>query len=103
MSVIAETPAGTVGDYNNNGKVDAADYTVWRNSVGQPGTVLKNRSPSVMGNVQQQDYAVWKANFGLPLGSGSGAAAGAPVPEPAAMVLCLIASVWAMCILRHHQ
>ena len=72
MEVIATTPAGTTGDYNNNGKVDAADYTVWRNNLGQPGTVLKNRSMDVTGNVQQQDYVVWKTNFGLP-GSGSGA------------------------------
>jgi hypothetical protein len=93
---------GLIGDYNNSGAVDAADYTVWRNNVGQPGTVLENRSPDVTGNVQQQDYVVWKANFGLP-GSGSGASVGAPVPEPTTMILCLIASVGAACILRHHH
>ena len=30
-----------VGDYNNNGKVDAADYVLWRNNVGTT-TVLPN-------------------------------------------------------------
>ena len=27
-----------VGDYNHNGIVDAADYTVWRDTLGQTGT-----------------------------------------------------------------
>ena len=27
--------AGLPGDYNNDGKVDAADYTVWRNHLGE--------------------------------------------------------------------
>jgi hypothetical protein len=31
-------PAGTIGDYNNDGNVDAADYTVWRNNVGNAGS-----------------------------------------------------------------
>ncbi len=26
--------AGLIGDYNNNGVVDAADYTIWRNNLG---------------------------------------------------------------------
>src|SRR5690606_11562247 len=28
------------GDFNRDGKVDAADYTVWRNSLGQQGVDL---------------------------------------------------------------
>ena len=31
--------AGVDGDYNGNGVVDAADYTVWRDSLGQTGPI----------------------------------------------------------------
>ena len=31
----ASTPVGVHGDYNGNGTVDAADYTVWRDHFGQ--------------------------------------------------------------------
>jgi hypothetical protein len=33
-------PKPVPGDYNGNGIVDAADYTVWRDSLGQTGTGL---------------------------------------------------------------
>lgn len=55
--------AGAVGDYNDNGLVDAADYTVWRDSLGT-ATVLPNRDPGSTGNVSQADYAAWKSAFG---------------------------------------
>ncbi len=37
---------GVIGDYNNNGVVDAADYTVWRDNLGNPGTTLQHRDPA---------------------------------------------------------
>ena len=63
--------AGLLGDYNLNGKVDAADYTVWRDGLGDE---------FVAG-----DYDVWKANFGA--GSGSGSLSGSAVPEPATLLM----------------
>jgi uncharacterized protein YjbI with pentapeptide repeats len=93
------------GDYNNNGIVDAADYTVWRDRLGQSVT-LANENPAAAspGLVDAEDYAFWTANFGnvLPdLGAGSGAAHVAPgdspganyaVPEPASVVLLTFAA-----------
>ncbi len=61
------------GDYNDDGKVDAADYVVWRKS-GIDG---------------QQVYDDWVANFGEPSGGGPGAAAA--VPEPATVALWWLA------------
>jgi hypothetical protein len=37
LSVISTVLAG---DYNHNGIVDAADYTVWRDTLGQTGAGL---------------------------------------------------------------
>ena len=80
---------GLVGDYNNSGKVDAADYTIWRNNVGQPGSTLLNRDPNNgTGVVAQADYASWKTHFGE--GLGSGALSTANVPEPATISLFVL-------------
>jgi hypothetical protein len=84
-SVLVNTPVGVVGDYNNNGVVDAADYVVWRNA-GPTDTLPNDSTP---GTVSSADYDVWKSRFGLTSGSGSGLSAGA-VPEPAGIVLMLI-------------
>lgn len=77
-------PAGTIGDYNNDGKVDAADYTVWRDNVGNAGTTLLNRDPANGGVVGDDDYDSWKANFGA---GGGGSVSTAGVPEPSSVLL----------------
>jgi len=63
-SLIADSvPAA--GDYNNDNVVNAADYTVWRNNLGQPASTLPNRDPANMAtNVDASHYDDWKANFG---------------------------------------
>ena len=57
---------GLIGDYNNNGIVDAADYTVWRDHLGGDGSLLgTNRDPANgSGVIGPADYASWKAHFG---------------------------------------
>ncbi len=67
------------GDYNGDGAVDAADYVVWRQSVGQIGSGLAADGNS-NGTVDLSDYGIWRANFGN--GSGKGNALIAVVPEP---------------------
>jgi hypothetical protein len=60
------------GDYNGDGKVDAADYVVWR-KAGTPG-----------------GYELWSQNFGNPMTGGGGGAGGqSAVPEPSAALLLL--------------
>jgi hypothetical protein len=80
------------GDYNNDGTVNAADYTVWRNNVGQPAGTLPN--DSVGGAIDADQYLSWKANYGQANGSGSGADV-APIPEPTTMILALFAAIMA--------
>jgi hypothetical protein len=53
------------GDYNKNNLVDAADYTVWRDTLGQSGlTPFTGADGSGNGVVDMGDYNVWNANFG---------------------------------------
>jgi len=61
-SLVADA-APAIGDYNSDGTVDAADYTVWRDNLGT-GFALPNRDPANTGNVSQADYDSWNANFG---------------------------------------
>jgi hypothetical protein len=71
------------GDYNNDGFVDAADYTVWRDSL-QSGTPLLNETASV-GMVDSEDFEEWKSNFGAT--SGNGADSFSAIPEPSGWLL----------------
>lgn len=77
---IAATDPLLLGDFNADGVVDAADYSVWRNSVGSENDApILLRGDGVPG-VGQGDYAVWKAHFGEAFaGVGTGTYV---VPEP---------------------
>jgi hypothetical protein len=82
--VIAPPVPTLFGDYNNNGRVDAADYVVWRERLGQNVTIPNDMSP---GNVGTGDFSVWRTNFDL-MASGSGSAP-AGVPEPGGFMLAI--------------
>ena len=58
-----------LGDYNGNGTVDAADYNVWRDSLGQSGFGLA-ADGSGNGIMDEDDFVIWTSNFGSSAGSG---------------------------------
>ena len=62
---ITVVPAGPfiMGDYNGNGLVDAADYGLWRKTMGQTGIGLAADGNS-NNLVDAGDYSVWRSNFG---------------------------------------
>jgi hypothetical protein len=73
------------GDFSFDGSVDAADYVLWRSTVGEAGTSL---AADGNGNniIDAGDYNVWRSNFGAQPGAASTA-----VPEPAtAFLLCVV-------------
>jgi hypothetical protein len=81
-------PTGVAGDYNGDGIVNAADYTVWRDHLGQSTTLPNDSTP---GMVTQADYDVWKANFGMSSpGSGAGSRGAGAVPEPGSVALLVM-------------
>jgi hypothetical protein len=101
--VVLYAPIGgaVLGDYNSDGVVDAADFTVWRAHLGQ-NFALANRNPLNSGVITNADYTYWASRFGLTSGSGSGSlAAGATVPEPASWLLLVTAI--AGCIIRKNR
>jgi hypothetical protein len=83
-------------DYNHNGLVDAADYTVWRDTLGQNVTAGSGADGDYDGTVTQADYNLWKTEFGY-VSPGSGAATNyVQVPEPPSHLI-LFTGVLAMC------
>jgi len=84
-----------VGDYNDDGRVDAGDYVHWRNHLGGSGEALGHRDP-VNGNgvVSLEDYHSWKAHYGDTAIVGGSAASLRIVPEPPfASILALVAAM----------
>lgn len=62
---------GLPGDFNLDGSVDAADYTVWRDGLGTTYT--------------QADYTIWANNYGAT--ASATAASTTAVPEPGSIAL----------------
>lgn len=70
-----EALAGLPGDFNADGRVDSADYTLWRDGLGV--------------DFIQSDYEIWARHYGA-------TSAGVPAeatPEPTAVGLALLGSI----------
>ncbi len=80
---------GLIGDYNHDGRVDSADYTVWRDTLGQSGIGLA-ADGSGNGTVDDADYTMWQSHFGASSG-GSGTGSTTAVPEPTSVFLVAMA------------
>jgi hypothetical protein len=78
------------GDYNADGTVDAADYTVWRDTLGMSVTPHGSGADGDgNGSVGPEDYAFWADNFGHSVHTSS-PGGGAAVPEPSSIAIGLL-------------
>jgi hypothetical protein len=90
MQITATTPVIN-GDYNSDGKVDAADYAVWRKYAGTTHVLPNDPTGGTIGSAQ---YTTWRSNFGTGgPGAGSGLGSGSAVPEPTMFVLAFVGAV----------
>lgn len=81
---VSELP----GDFNQDGKVDAADYVAWR------------KSPSSFGG-DPGGYNTWRTQFGQSVaGEAKGAASNIAIPEPSTLALLALA---VLALLRRYQ
>lgn len=79
---LAPDPSVLPGDYNGDGWVDAADYTLWRDTEGQSGLRL-DADGDGDGRVEEPDHNFWSARY-----TGH-AAAPAATPEPSSFGLAV--------------
>ncbi|HEY4232818.1 MAG TPA: dockerin type I repeat-containing protein [Lacipirellulaceae bacterium] len=95
--------AALTGDYNNDGVVDAADYAVWRDTLGS--TADRRADGDNNGTVNSADYAMWMENFGAMSGAGgSGAASNSlAVPEPTSIAVLLLGAAALVAMLARNR
>ena len=82
LTVVANLPANLAGDYNQDGTVDAGDYTLWYDTLGSTMDLAADGNGN--GTVDQADYIIWKSNFIMTTNS---SADNNMVPEPSALLL----------------
>ena len=88
------------GDFNGDGLVNQADYTVWRNNLGAIDESAIGYAGDGYAGVNIGDYQVWKSSFGTGVAQNNPSTA---VPEPGTsafgMLCCLAAA--SHCQRRH--
>ncbi len=82
---MARNMAPLNGDYNSNGAVDAADYTLWRDAFGAAAGTLIN-DPNVAAPIGPAQLTTWRVNYGAARTVGASVKA---VAEPASALLGL--------------
>jgi hypothetical protein len=90
QDVTPTAAAGLLGDFNNDGNVDAGDYATWRKNSGTNNALANDNSLGTP--IGPGHYNLWRANFGNPPGAGSAIGMNAAVPEPANLVLLMFAA-----------
>ena len=94
---ITPIAASLNGDFNEDGVVDIADYSLWRNHVGAPyGSLANDWTGQTIGQAQ---YELWRQNYGRQL-AGKASVANSAVPEPATVVIVGLLIVGAMPLVR---
>lgn len=82
------------GDFDGDGVVDAADYTVWRDNLGSVGGLPYSAGDANGdGDVTQADYEIWRAHYGQVLSPASGLAMTVPEPSSLSLAFLLLAAV----------
>jgi hypothetical protein len=88
---IADVLVTSVADYNRDGIVNTADYTVWRDSLDSTTNLAADGNGD--GTIDAGDYNVWQAKFGESALSGAAGAntlAKAAAPEPPTLLLMAV-------------
>ena len=66
-TVVPQLP----GDYNGNQTVDAADYVIWRKTLGLQVNRYEGADGNGNNSIDVNDFNVWRSNFGRSLGGAS--------------------------------
>ncbi|WP_425396417.1 LamG-like jellyroll fold domain-containing protein [Aeoliella sp.] len=91
-SLVLSIDTGLDGDFNDDGIVNLADYTLWRNNLGALDDSPINDNGDGVAGIDINDYQVWKQNFGM--SSAAVASSVNAVPEPASIALLALAGLF---------
>ena len=99
--VLYQSLVAVAGDYNGDGRVNAADYTTWRDTLGSTSDLRANgdNTGGSVNKIDTADYNFWKAHFGSISGAGGGGVGGSAVPEPATGLLATLTAI-GLCLTR---
>jgi hypothetical protein len=86
-------PSQPDGDYNHNGIVGLADYTVWRDTLGQTIAAGQGADGNESGTIDAGDYGFWKTRFGDVTNRPSATSGSLAVPEPSTALLCAMVAI----------
>ncbi|MGI9457296.1 MAG: choice-of-anchor Q domain-containing protein, partial [Aeoliella sp.] len=64
IGAVEYNSALTPGDYNGDLMVNGADFTIWRNTLGDAVTPLTTADGSGNGLIDELDYQVWRDHYG---------------------------------------
>ena len=73
-----------LGDYNHDGLVDAADFSVWRDALGSTSNLTADGNNN--GIIDAGDFDVWVTNFGR------SADLAVRIPEPSSYGMLIVAA-----------
>ncbi len=100
---VASLPEmGLPGDYNDDGVVNLADYTVWRDNLGASDSVLNGNGDGANGVDVGADYLRWKNNFGA-MAELENANVSKVIPEPGSATLLVFLVVAACNLPRQNR
>lgn len=85
FTLVTDNLVLLAGDYNGDGSVDAADYTVWRDTLDSTTELAADGNNN--GTVDAPDYGIWVSNYGT--SSSAATSLSTSVPEPSALLLVL--------------
>ena len=73
------------GDYNGDHVVDAADYVIWRSTVGSATDLRADGNGDRV--IDDNDFGIWRSTYGAVYASGAGLSAAVPEPPIVATIL----------------
>jgi T5SS/PEP-CTERM-associated repeat protein len=89
-TAVTLSVAGILGDYNQSGNVDAADYVLWRKSLSQLGPPLAADGNN-NGTIDPADFTIWRNNYDVTAAASGATGSASAIPEPTTLALLSIA------------
>lgn len=84
---LDSTTSAQPGDFDDDGDVDGADFTLWQQDLGSTTRLAADDSGN--GVVDAADLAIWREHFGSPLGT----VGRSRVPEPSGALMLVMATL----------